>query len=100
MGIGIWISDIQPSTSLLEALDSIPRGLDRPVKTKGRWMVWVQTGTQSDSGTTEKVCLVLCGVKGESEPIHVNAKDDLNPGSFIRLEVIIIPLSGIKLEGD
>ena len=55
-------------------------------------MVWVQTGTQSDSGTTEKVCLVLCGVKGESEPVHVNAKDDLNPGSFIRLEVIITPL--------
>ena len=93
MQICIWISDIQPSTSLLEALDSIPRGLDRPVKTKGRWMVWVQTGTQSDSGTTEKVCLVLCGVKGESEPVHVNAKDDLNPGSFIRLEVTITCLS-------
>ena len=52
-------------------------------------MVWVQTGTQNDSGTSETVCLVLCGLKGESEPVHVNAKDGLNPGSFIRLEVSV-----------
>ena len=83
----MYLSDVQPSTDLLSALDSIPRGLERPVRTKGRWMVWVQTGTQNDAGTREKVCLVLCGLKGESEPVHVNAKDDLNPGSFIRLEV-------------
>ena len=96
----ILLPEVQPSTDLLEALDSIPRGLDRPVRTKGRWMVWVQTGTQNDSGTSETVCLVLCGLKGESEPVHVNAKDGLNPGSFIRLEVsVYVTIKNLCLKG-
>ena len=52
-------------------------------------MAWVQTGTQNDSGTSDKVCLVLCGLKEESEPVRVNDKDSLNPGSFIRFEVMV-----------
>ena len=80
------ISEVAPSTSLIDNLESIPRGLERPARSKGHWIVYVQTGTQNDSGTSEKVCVVLCGLKSESEPIHINAKDELAPGSFIKLE--------------
>lgn len=47
----------------------------------------MQTGTQNDSGTKEKVCLVLCGLKKESEPVCINSKDELNPGSLVKFEV-------------
>ena len=80
------IAELAPSTSLVDSLVSIPKGLDKPVKSKGRWTVYVQTGAPNDAGTKEKVFLVLCGLKGESDPIHINVKDDLDPGSFIKLE--------------
>ncbi|KAL4236113.1 retinal rod cell development [Mactra antiquata] len=80
------VAAIQPSTNLIDTLESIPKGFQKPIQTKGRWTVYIQTGTQNDSGTNERVCLVLCGLKNESEPVCVNSKDDLNPGSLVKFE--------------
>jgi hypothetical protein len=85
--IYIVSQEIQPSTNLVETLESIPKGFEKPVRSKGKWTVYVQTGTQNDSGTKEKVCLVLCGLKEESEAVCVNSKEDLNPGSLVKFEV-------------
>lgn len=62
-------------------------GLEKPVHSKGKWTVYVQTGTQNDAGTKEKVTLVLCGLKSESDPVCINSKDELNPGSLVKFEV-------------
>ncbi|KAK3579121.1 hypothetical protein CHS0354_022141 [Potamilus streckersoni] len=80
------VSDMRPSNELIDALESIPKGLTKPVSTKGRWLIWVQTGLQADAGTSEKVFLVLSGLKGQSDPILINGKDSLNPGSVVKLE--------------
>ncbi|KAL3869892.1 hypothetical protein ACJMK2_042519 [Sinanodonta woodiana] len=80
------VSDMCPSNDLIDALESIPKGLTKPVSTKGRWLIWVQTGLQADAGTSEKIFLVLSGLKGQSDPILINGKDSLNPGSVVKLE--------------
>jgi len=86
----VFLLDLQPSTPLLDMIEAIPKTFEKTVSSKGRWLVIVSTGSQNDAGTKERVCIVMCGLKGESEPVCVNNKDDLNPNSIRRLEVIIM----------
>ncbi|XP_052774352.1 lipoxygenase homology domain-containing protein 1-like isoform X2 [Mya arenaria] len=81
------LSEVCPSTNLVEAVESISRGLERPVHTKGRWLVLASTGTQPDAGTQGQVTLVLCGLMGESQPVCINSKEELKPGSIVKAEV-------------
>lgn len=89
--------EIQPSTELVETLTSIPKGLEKPVSSKGRWLVLVSTGSQNDAGTKERVAIELCGLKGQSHAICLNTKDELNPNSIKRLEVSMTVVVQYKL---
>ncbi|KAH3696464.1 hypothetical protein DPMN_083929 [Dreissena polymorpha] len=54
-------SEVQPS-SLVDLLDSIPRDLEKLVRSKGRWLVLISTGSENETGTKEKINVVLCGL--------------------------------------
>ncbi|XP_071964229.1 uncharacterized protein [Antedon mediterranea] len=58
---------------------------DKP-DSKGTWKVTVRTSEYADAGTSAKVYLTICGVKGDSDPLHLDI-DEFVPNGHASVKV-------------
>ncbi|XP_069127319.1 uncharacterized protein [Argopecten irradians] len=59
----------------------------QPLRSRGKWSLWVFCGQQNSGATTEEVFCVVYGLDGQSDPIHLNADQQFTRGAVVKLEV-------------
>ncbi|KAJ8306150.1 hypothetical protein KUTeg_016695 [Tegillarca granosa] len=67
----------------------------QPLKSQGKWSAWVFCGMENHGGTDEDVYLVICGMNGESKPVKINEKDQLNPSNVVKLDLSVGDIGAI-----
>ncbi|CAL1540914.1 unnamed protein product [Lymnaea stagnalis] len=71
----------------------LPSGVDNALlgheipDSKGRWDIWIWTGSQQGGGTQDVITLVLYGTTGPSTPFLLNREQDFYAGSMVQTKI-------------
>ncbi|XP_059163011.1 lipoxygenase homology domain-containing protein 1-like [Physella acuta] len=93
-----WLDDEKNKAVVIPCTDSgvsssLPTGTDLAIlgraipESRGKWDMWLWTGSQKDAGTQDVITLVLFGTTGPSSPIFINKNREFYAGSIVHLKV-------------